>query len=725
MRTLLIDNYDSFTYNLFQLLAAVNREDPIVVRNDEATWAELAKLDFDNIVISPGPGRPEHPKDFGVCRDAIEHAEAPLLGVCLGHQGLAHVCGGTVVHAPEVMHGRLSAVYHDDSPLYAAIPQGFEVVRYHSLCVDQPVPDVLEVTAWTDDGVVMGLAHRERPLWGVQFHPESICTNDGRQLIQNFRDLTEDVIGEVPTRLRRPASRDSSAAPAGDAPAASAPRPQGLRLHVRRLDRLYDPERVFCHHFAAEPDSFWLDSSKASDARSRFSFMGASGGPLSAVVTYDVAANEVRVARPEGTDVHRESIFTYLDREMARFGIVPDDVPFDLTCGFVGYLGYELKDDCEGDLPYESPLPDSAFIFADRLIAFDHQDETTYVVCLADAAGAAGAERWLDEVSAALDVAPPLPALDLDPDDDADDAPVDFRLSRDHDEYIAAIGRCKDYLTEGDSYEICLTNRVWADAEVEVDALRLYRILRHINPAPFSAFLRFGEVAVMSSSPERFLKIHRDGWAEAKPIKGTINRGRDEDEDRRLAEHLRTDEKSRAENLMITDLLRNDLGIVCEIGTVHVPHLMEVETYETVHQLVSTVAGHLRPDVSLPEGVRACFPGGSMTGAPKKRTMEIIDELEGEPRGVYSGAIGYLGLSGAADLSIVIRTIVSDASTTCIGTGGAIVMQSDAEEEYEEILLKARAPMRAIRLAAAAEQRRAARSPDEAERDRTAVRAAS
>ena len=113
MRTLLIDNYDSFTYNLFQLLAAVNREDPIVVRNDEATWAELAKLDFDNIVISPGPGRPEHPKDFGVCRDAIEHAEAPLLGVCLGHQGLAHFWGGTVVHAPEVMHGRLSAVYHD------------------------------------------------------------------------------------------------------------------------------------------------------------------------------------------------------------------------------------------------------------------------------------------------------------------------------------------------------------------------------------------------------------------------------------------------------------------------------------------------------------------------------------------------------------------------------------------------------------------------------------
>jgi para-aminobenzoate synthetase len=722
MRTLLIDNYDSFTFNLFQLLAAVNREDPIVVRNDEATWAELQGLDFDNVVISPGPGRPEHPKDFGVCKDAIEAAEVPLLGVCLGHQGLAHFWGGSVVHAPEVMHGRLSAVFHDESPLYAGIPQGFEVVRYHSLCVAQPLPACFEVTSWTADAVVMGVAHRERPLWGVQFHPESICTNDGRQLVQNFRDLTEQVSGEAPTRLGRRSRGRPVAGPPADGPAEGPQRPRGLGLQVRRLERLHDPERVFCHLFAEEPNAFWLDSSKASDARSRFSFVGASGGPLSSVVTYDVAAGEVRIARPEAAEVHRESIFDYLDREMRRLGSVPNDLPFDLTCGFVGYLGYELKADCEGNLPYRSSVPDAAFVFADRLIAFDHLEQSTYVVCLTDAAGAAAGERWIEEVSAALDGLPRLPALDLDPDDGAD-APVEFRLSRDRDEYLAAIGRCKDYLTEGDSYEICLTNRVWAEADVEIDPLRLYRILRHINPAPFSAFLRFGEVAIMSSSPERFLKIHRDGWAEAKPIKGTINRGRDEEEDRRLSEHLRTDEKSRAENLMITDLLRNDLGIVCEIGTVHVPHLMEVESYETVHQLVSTVAGHLRPDVSVPECIRACFPGGSMTGAPKKRTMEIIDELEGESRGVYSGAIGYLGLSGAADLSIVIRTVVSDASTTCIGTGGAIVMQSDAEEEYEEILLKARAPMRAIRLAAAGERRRATRSPDEAERDRTAVRA--
>jgi para-aminobenzoate synthetase len=694
MRTLLIDNYDSFTFNLFQLLAGVNREDPIVVRNDEASWDELRELDFDNIVISPGPGRPEHGKDFGVCKHAIERAEVPLLGVCLGHQGVGHLSGGIVDHAPEVMHGRLSAVFHDDSPLFAEIPQGFQAVRYHSLCVPRPLPDCLEVTAWTEDGVVMGIAHRERPVWGVQFHPESICTNDGRQLVQNFHDLTEQVVGDIPTRPSGPPRIRAARTTSADA------RPRDLALEVRRLERLHDAERAFCHLFADERNAFWLDSSKVIDARSRFSFMGASGGPLSSVVTYDVAAGALKIARPDGTEVESESIFDHLDRELRRLGTLRNDLPFDLTCGFVGYLGYELKADCEGDAAYRSSHPDAAFVFADRLIAFDHHEETTYVVCLTDADSAAAGRQWVDDIARELEALPPPPALEL-PEDPGDDSPVEFRLSRPHETYIADINRVKDHLTEGDTYEVCLTNKVWTEATP--DPLRLYRILRHINPAPFSAFLRFGEVAVMSSSPERFLKVHRDRWVEAKPIKGTIQRGRDPEEDRRLAEHLRTDEKSQAENLMITDLLRNDLGIVCEIGTVHVPHLMEIESYETVHQLVSTVAGHLREEVGAPNAIRACFPGGSMTGAPKKRTMEIIDELEKEPRGVYSGAIGYLGLSGAADLSIVIRTIVSDEESTSIGTGGAIVMQSDAEEEYEEILLKARAPMRAIRLAAAAQ----------------------
>ena len=190
LKTLLIDNYDSFTYNLFQLLAEANEEEPLVVRNDEADWAELAGLDFDNVVLSPGPGRPEREADFGVCAAAIRGTKVPLLGVCLGHQGLGWLHGGRVVAAPEPVHGRLSAVLHDDSPLFAGIPREFQAVRYHSLCVEQPLPADLRGIAWTSDGVLMALEHRERPLWGVQFHPESVCAEHGRRLISNFSELS-------------------------------------------------------------------------------------------------------------------------------------------------------------------------------------------------------------------------------------------------------------------------------------------------------------------------------------------------------------------------------------------------------------------------------------------------------------------------------------------------------------------------------------------------------
>ena len=692
MKTLLIDNYDSFTYNLFQLLAEVNGDEPIVVRNDEASWEDLAQLACDNVVVSPGPGRPERPEDFGVCARAIAEADVPLLGVCLGHQGLGWVSGGAVVHAPEAMHGRLSAVLHDKSPLFAGIPREFQAVRYHSLCLQQPLPEELEPIAWTSDGVLMAMAHKRRPSWGVQFHPESISTEYGRTLLANFRDLTAAHWAQTGAPRRKPAVT-ASAQIAPPREWTAEPRTP-LTLSVKRLDTLIDAERAFVHLYGDAEHAFWLDSSKV-DERSRFSFMGAPGGPLSAVVTYDVGEGVVRVDRGGEVETFVESIFDWLSRETRRLRCTSDDLPFDFNCGFAGYLGYELKADCEGEAAHASSMPDAAFVFADRLIAFDHVERTTYVLALAEVDGVEEAERWIRDTSLRLVSLPPLDAPDWERlSAERSDPPVRFGLSRSHAQYLEDIARCKRELTDGESYEICLTNKV--TAEVRPDPLPLYRTLRRVNPAPFSAYLRFGADAILSSSPERFLSIGRDRWAEAKPIKGTCRRGATPAEDVRLARELRADEKTRAENLMIADLLRNDLGIVCEVGTVHVPSLMHVESYETVHQLVTTVRGLLRADVEPPDCVRACFPGGSMTGAPKKRTMEIIDELEGEARGVYSGAIGYFGCSGAVDLNIVIRTIVIEGERATLGVGGAIVMQSDAEDEYREIALKARAPMQAI-----------------------------
>src|SRR5918996_64956 len=262
MRTLLIDNYDSFTFNLFHLLGEVNGDEPIVVRNDELPWDELAALRIDNVVISPGPGRPERERDVGVSLDVLRRAQVPVLGVCLGHQALAHVTGGAIEHAPEVMHGRLSSIHHDGRGLFADIPQGFAAVRYHSLVVGT-CPAALRVTAWTLDRVVMGLEHRSRPRWGVQFHPESISTEHGGALLRNFRDLTR-AQGRRSSRAARPAGRPVA----------------GPRLHHRTLTGWRDPEAVFVSLYGDRDHAVWLDSARAEPGLARFSFMGAPDGPL-------------------------------------------------------------------------------------------------------------------------------------------------------------------------------------------------------------------------------------------------------------------------------------------------------------------------------------------------------------------------------------------------------------------------------------------------------------
>jgi len=699
VKTLLIDNYDSFTFNLFQLLAEVNGEEPLVVRNDDLSWPELSRLPFDNVVVSPGPGRPERDEDFGVCAEAIRDAEAPLLGVCLGHQGLGTAFGALVVPASEPVHGRLSAILHDDSPLFAGIPREFQAVRYHSLSVELPLPAQLRGTAWTSDGVLMAVEHRDRPLWGVQFHPESICTEHGRRLLANFRDLSErwrrasGVSGGRERGHPRPDKcRSNETGILSIRPFGGAPAPSKRQLVVRCIDSMADPEAAFQQLYGGSENAFWLDSSSL-DQGARFSFMGDDAGSFGGTVLYDLDASELRIESGEReVELRAESIFEYLAGELS--GPQPEgseELPFEFDCGLAGYLGYELKAECGGEAAHSSALADAAFVRAGRMVAFDHRQGHAYVVCLTEPEEAEEAESWVDDTSRVLASLPQARELAGPP---APFGGADFELSRPRERYLEEIEECKRLLAEGETYEVCLTNQI--AAETDVEPLTLYRRLRRVNPAPFSAFLRFGGTAVLSSSPERFLGVGRDRWAEAKPIKGTCRRGETPAEDVRLAERLRNDEKNRAENLMIADLLRNDLGAVCEVGTVHVPSLIQVESYETVHQLVSTVRGLLREGVSAVECARACFPPGAMTGAPKLRTMRIVDELEGEARGVYSGAIGWLGLGGACDLSVAIRTIVVAGGRATVGAGGAIVAQSDPEDEYEEMLLKAAAPLRAI-----------------------------
>jgi para-aminobenzoate synthetase len=692
--TLLIDNHDSNTFNLFQLLALVEGREPVVVRNDEAGWAELEPERFSRCVISAGPGRPDRRRDFGLSRSALAQADLPVLGVCLGHQGLALAHGGEVGAAPRPMHGRASRIFHDGSELFRGIPQGFLAVRYHSLCVGEPLPAALEVLARTASGTVMAVRHRIRPHWGVQFHPESVATEWGALLVENFCRVTHAPAHRRPTSpVRVSPARARPATPLPRAAGSRAPRGR-LQLLVRSVRRPPDSESAFVALFGGERSAFWLDSSLEHPALGRFSYMGAAGGPLSTLVTHDVAAGVVSADRAWlGDTSRRGGLFDWLDRALADVSLETGDLPFGFAGGFVGYLGYELKAECGSPPVHRSPLPDAALLFADRFVAFDHAADEAHVVCLAAPGGRSDAAEWADAIAARLRAVRAAPAP----------APADpggrttFALRRDADDYLLDVESCQEHLAAGESYEICLTNEL--SGPRCADALSLHRVLRRVNPAPFAAFLRLGGVEVSSSSPERFLALDRRGRLESRPIKGTVARGATPREDREAAARLRSAGKDRAENLMIVDVARNDLGRVAQVGSVAVPSLMAVESYATVHQLVSTVQARLRSGATIVDALRASFPGGSMTGAPKLRTMELLDRIENRPRGVYSGAIGYLAADGSADLSIAIRTIVNSPHAMTIGAGGAITVQSDARAELRELLLKARAPLDAVGLA--------------------------
>jgi para-aminobenzoate synthetase len=691
MRTLLVDNHDSYTYNVFHLLAGVCGEEPIVVDNDAVSWRALSRWDFDAIVLSPGPGSPQRWHDFCVCNDILRYSEIPVLGICLGHQGLGHLLAGKVSSAPEAMHGRLSRIHHSDDGLFEGIPQDFPVVRYHSLAITDMGPDG-NVTAWAEDGVVMGIEHRRRPMWGVQFHPESIATEHGARLVENFYGMAQ--------RLRSPRWRGAKR-PLQPPSRSRAPRARsgsGSDLRLRTIPGEPSTEALFERLFGTAEHAFWLDSADAPTRLAQRSFLGTSAGAGRCVLEYDVESGTATRHGAGGVSSERASIFDLLDRELAGHAIEPPpaDLPPGLMGGFVGYLGYELKADCGSPNVHRSDMPDAVMMLANRLVAVDHLRGRTHLVALCHG-DEAEAEIWLDEAEEAVrDILadPPEPEVPLALSEGPAGSHVSFRCGRGREQYLADIERSQAELAAGESYEVCLTDQISTDASP--DPFDLYRLLRRRNPAPFAAYLKLGEMAVVSSSPERFLSVDRERRVEARPIKGTTSRSADAERDEALRSELTEDEKTYAEHLMIVDLLRNDLGRVCEVGSVGVPELMIVEDYATVHQLISTVSGVLEAGRTAPQCARACFPGGSMTGAPKERTMEIIDDLEDEARGVYSGAIGWFGVDGAMDLSIVIRTIVMRPGRTTIGAGGAIVMQSDPVDEFDEILLKARAPMATI-----------------------------
>jgi para-aminobenzoate synthetase component 1 len=370
-------------------------------------------------------------------------------------------------------------------------------------------------------------------------------------------------------------------------------------------------------------------------------------------------------------------------------------------CGAVGYIGYDYGRRLER-LPsarYDDlGIPDVVLGLYDWVIAWDHLARRAWVITINDArmpqvramlAGqrAPGASHEVDPWPRP----PRAPSFPLPPDVAGG---VDLRSSFSREAYLEAVERVRQYIIAGDIFQANLSQRL--EAPLAEPPWALYKRLRRINPAPFAAYIEADGATIMSASPERFLRVAADRTVETRPIKGTSPRGIGPEHDAALGQALIESEKDRAENLMIVDLLRNDLSRVCAPGSVRVPELFLLENYPTVHHLVSTVVGVLSPEADAVDLVRASFPGGSITGAPKVRAMEIIAELEPSRRGVYCGSIGYLSVTGALDTSIVIRTYLALERRVYFSVGGGIVADSDPAAEYDETLDKARALIAAL-----------------------------
>ncbi len=479
---------------------------------------------------------------------------------------------------------------------------------------------------------------------------------------------------------------------------------------VREMDPPPSPERAF-ELLARDERPFFLDTGLRLPGFGRFSLLGSR--PFLVLESKGTRLTLRGSGKPE---THEGNPFHFLKKILERHKLAAHpSLPF--AGGAVGYLGYDLGHFIER-LPATAAddlrAPDMALGFYDTALVVDHQTQRAWVAAAelglphrpdAEHRAAELLERLSSHAPAALHgsldrenagtrsspvrqpCGPPLPRVRL-PAFPPERAAPEIACNFTRGDYLRAIERAKEYIAAGDIFQVNLSRRF--EARISISAPELYLRLRRINPAPMAAYVGGDDFAIVSASPERFLQV-RGGCVETRPIKGTRPRGNTPDEDAALAQELLRSEKDAAELAMIVDLERNDLGRVCSYGSVRVTRPKALESFPTVHHLVATVVGRLHAGCDRTELLKASFPGGSITGAPKIRAMQIIDELEPTRRSVYTGAIGYLGFDGGMDLNIAIRTFLVQGGRAWFQAGGGIVADSQPESEYDETAQKARA----------------------------------
>lgn len=430
--------------------------------------------------------------------------------------------------------------------------------------------------------------------------------------------------------------------------------------------------------FSNEEDSVFLDSSKEDKNLSKYSFIG-----INPIETFEVIEGKCYV---NSVEIESKDGFLEIENRIEKYKLnVQSDIP--LIGGYIGYISYDagrMIEKLSNTAKEDFKIPDMRFILYNNIIIFDLINKKSYITSLGLKSKV---DKSIDVIENRILKAKPSGKIDISKSN------TEFYSNFTKDEYIKAVIAMKEYIRNGDIYIANMTQRFYCECIEE--AFKIYSKLRSINEAPFSAYLNYKDFQVISSSPERFIQI-KDRKVNTRPIKGTRPRGNNKEEDNYYRKELQNSEKDKSELLMIVDLERNDLSKVCTPDSVDVSELFKIEEYATVFHLVSTINGVLEEGNSAVKCMREAYPGGSITGAPKIRAMEIIEELEGIKRNIYTGSIGYFDLRGNSDFNIVIRTILKKEDKAYFGVGGGITWESNEEEEYEETLQKAKALMRVL-----------------------------
>ncbi|EJD04199.1 para-aminobenzoate synthase [Fomitiporia mediterranea MF3/22] len=753
-RFLIIDSYDSFTYNLAALFKQSIPSALIhIIKNDEFDFDELAPFlpYFSAVVVGPGPGSPAIPSDVGVV-DSLwslaEDKQMPIFGVCLGMQSLGLAFGASLRRLNVVKHGQVSRIMYNEEILFEGIPQGASVVRYHSLCVDPRDASKLVELAWADDGtengrVTMALKHRTKPFYGVQYHPESVCTDgSGPQLVRNFWRLA----CEWRSKARRPVKTwDDNAERQFSVniwPAFWTRDAHHLRFNPQRvtstkisLPQLKVPQ--VCEVlgvYKANTDFVLLDSAAEPGSYSIIGCMH----PNSLKIQYFVGDDFVTLIQGKRRTLSALGscdVWTWLASFMRTKDGLGGDPTIPFWGGLVGYLSYELGFETlrcgHGKInPENKRFPDVNLVYVERSLVVDTKTGEVTIQSLLPKD-----DDWFAFTASALKRA--AVGEEITRKSSGLERPLSASKTTvvypDKAKYISRIKQAQDCLFSGESYELCLTARTRllvpkSPVASSQSSWEIYKKLRSANPAPYAAYIRFHPSTLISSSPERFLSYSRppSQLFQLRPIKGTVRKGNGMSRD--CAAEILNSPKEIGENLMIVDLIRHDLHGVLGTG-VDVRKFCGIEEYETVWQLVSVIEGSAYPhgeslddikpfvcDKQLAwEVLRKSLPPGSMTGAPKKRSVQILQDLEDDERGIYSGVMGYWCVGGGGDWSVIIRSCFrhedepmsqndpTDVDNTghdewLVGAGGAITALSDPEAEWDEMLAKLQSVLRSFRV---------------------------